>query len=130
MIQINISDEPTYGFKRKATWTGLFIPADLTPDPPLAEIATMGSGIILYTIVQYFEAATDEPITIIPPKIVSLTADNTTCVDVNGVIVPCGSPEAVMTEYEYYMQMLTVPVVIADMVTQKIIWADSEGRFN
>jgi len=26
--------------------------------------------------------------------------------------------------------MLEVPVVIADMVTAKILWADSEGRFN
>jgi hypothetical protein len=51
-------------------------------------------------------------------------------VDVNGVIVPCGSPEAAMTEYEYFMQMLTIPVVIATMVEQKILWADSEGRFN
>jgi hypothetical protein len=57
-------------------------------------------------------------------------ADNTTCVDAQGVIVPCGSPDAVMTEYEYYMQMLGVSVVIADMVEQKILWADSEGRFN
>lgn len=90
----------------------------------------MGESVNLICQVNYFEAATDEPITIIPPKIVSLVADNTTCVDVNGVIVPCESPEAVMTEYEYYMQMLTVPVVIATMVTQKILWADSEGRFN
>ena len=90
----------------------------------------LGESVSLLCQVNYFEAATDEPITIIPPKIVSLVADNTTCVDSRGVIVPCGSPEAVMTEFEYYMQMLEVPVVIADMVTQKILWADSEGRFN
>lgn len=90
----------------------------------------MGESVNLICQVNYFEAVTDEPITIIPPKIVSLVADNTTCVDRNGMIVPCGGPDAVMTEYEYYMQMLDVPVIIADMVTAKILWADGEGRFN
>ena len=90
----------------------------------------IGENVNLMCQVDYFEPTTDVPITIIPPKIVSLIADNTTCVDANGVIVPCGSPDAVMTEYEYFMQMLYVPVVIADMVEQKILWADSEGRFN
>ena len=90
----------------------------------------MGENVNLVCQVDYFEPTTDAPITIIPPKIVPLIADNTTCVDDKGVIVPCGSPDAVMTEYEYYMQMLNVPVVIADMVEQKILWADSEGRFN
>lgn len=120
LIIVPISNEPTYGFKRTATMAALNIGA----------LPFMGESVNLICQVNYFEAATDEPITIIPPKIVSLVADNTTCVDVNGVIVPCESPEAVMTEYEYYMQMLTVPVVIATMVTQKILWADSEGRFN
>jgi hypothetical protein len=90
----------------------------------------MGENVNLMCQVNYFEPTTDAPITIIPPKIVPLIANNTTCVDANGVIVPCGSPEAVMTEYEFFIQMLYVPVVIADMVTQKILWADSVGRFN
>ena len=90
----------------------------------------MGENINLICQVDYFESKTDAPITIIPPKIVPLIANNSTCVDANGVIVPCDSPDAVMTEFEYFMQMLVVPVVIADMVEQKILWADSEGRFN
>ena len=96
----------------------------------IAALPFMGENVNLVCQVDYFEPTTDAHITIIPPKIVPLIADNTTCVDVNGMIVPCGSPDAVMTEYEYYMQMLTVPVVIADMVEQKILWADSQGRFN
>jgi hypothetical protein len=119
-IIVPISDEPTYGFKRTVTMAALLINA----------LPFMGENVILSCQVDYFEPITDVPITIIPPKIVPLIADNTTCVDANGMIVPCGSPEAVMTEYEYFMQMLTVPVVIATMVTQKILWADSEGRFN
>lgn len=120
LIIVPISDEPVYGFKRTATMAALQINA----------LPFMGEAVNLICQVDYFEPTTDAPITIIPPKIVPLVADNTTCVDANGVIVPCGSPDAVMTEYEFYMQMLTVPVVIATMVEQKILWADSEGRFN
>ena len=120
LITVPISDEPTYGFKRTATMAALNIGA----------LPFMGESVNLICQVNYFEPITDLPITIIPPKIVPLIADNTTCVDSRGMIVPCGGPDAVMTEYEYYMQMLDVPVVIATMVTQKILWADSEGRFN
>jgi hypothetical protein len=90
----------------------------------------VGQTVSLICQVDYFEPTTDTPITIIPSKIVNLIADNSTCVNSNGVIVTCDSPDAVMTEFEYYMQMLFVSVVIADMVEQKILWADSQGRFN
>jgi hypothetical protein len=120
LIIVPISNEPVYGFKRTVTMAALNINA----------LPFTGENVILLCQVNYFEPTTDVPITIIPPKIVPLIADNTTCVDANGVIVPCGSPDAVMTEYEYFMQMLFVPVVIATMVEQKILWADSEGRFN
>jgi len=120
LIIVPISNEPVYGFKRTATMAALQINA----------LPFMGETVNLMCQVNYFEPTTDVPITIIPPKIVNLIADNTTCVDANGVIVPCGSPDAVMTEYEYFMQMLYVPVVIADAVEQMILWADSEGRFN
>ena len=120
LIIVPISDEPVYGFKRKVTMVALQINV----------LPSMGEAVVLFCQVNYFEATTDEPITIISGKNVPLVADNTTCVDNKGMIVPCGGPDAVMTEYEYYMQMLTVPVVIATMVTQKILWADSEGRFN
>jgi hypothetical protein len=120
LIIVPISNEPVYGFKRTVTMAALQINA----------LPFMGENVNLICQVNYFEPTIDVPITIIPAKIVPLIADNTTCVDANGVIVPCGSPDAVMTEYEYYMQMLTVSVVIADAVEQKIVWADSEGRFN
>ncbi len=71
----------------------------------------MGQNISLLTQVNYFDQ-NDLPIDIIPPKIVNLIADNSTCVDSKGNIVPCDSPDAVMTEFEYYMSMLNTPVVI------------------
>jgi hypothetical protein len=119
LIVVPISNEPTYGFKRTATMAALQINC----------LPFLGEVVVLAVQVNYFDDK-DVPINIIPPKMVNLIADNTTCVDANGVIVPCGSPEAAMTEYEYFIQMLTVPVVIATMAEQKILWADSQGRFN
>jgi len=119
LIIVPISDEPVYGFKRTATMAALQINC----------LPFLGEVVVLAVQVNYFDDK-DVPISIIPPKMVNLIADNTTCVDANGVIVPCGSPEAAMTEYEYFIQMLTVPVVIATMAEQKILWADSQGRFN
>lgn len=118
-IIVPISPDPTYGYKRTATMAGLLINA----------LPFMGENIILPVQVNYFDQD-DRPIEIIPPRIVPLVADKTTCVDRNGAIVPCGSPDAVMTEFEFYMSLLHQSVVIADLVTQKILWADSEGRFN
>jgi hypothetical protein len=60
----------------------------------------------------------------------SLIADNTTCVDVNGTIVPCGSPEAAMTEYEYFVSKLDQPIILLDMYLFYIQRADAAGRFN
>lgn len=119
-IIVPISDEPTYGFKRTVTMAALNINA----------LPFTGENVILQCQVDYFEPITDTPITIITPKQVPLIADKTTCVDINGMIVPCGSPEAAMNEFDFFMQMLFESVIIADMVEQKILWADSEGRFN
>jgi hypothetical protein len=60
---------------------------------------------------------------------VSLIADNSTCVDSGGAIVPCGTPGSV-GEYDFYMGMWNEPIVIEDFVVTKIYWADAEGRFN
>ena len=120
LIIVPISNEPTYGFKRTATMASLQINA----------LPWTGQNINLLVQVDYFEQITDVPITIIPPKIVNLVADNSTCVDRNGVIVPCDSPDAVMTEFEYYMSLLNTPVVIETLVVGKIQQADAAGRFN
>jgi len=63
-------------------------------------------------------------------KNVYLIADNSTCVDSRGNIVPCDSPDAVMTEFEYYMSLLPTPVIIEDLVVGKIQQADAAGLFN
>jgi hypothetical protein len=115
----NISDEPTYGFKRKV------------------ELAQINIGfkefvsktVILYFIVNYYESD-GTLITIIPFKNVVLRADNTTWVDSNGTIVPEEDPTAVMTEYDFFMSLINVPIVISDIVKSKVAWADSLGRFN
>jgi len=120
LIIVPISNEPTYGFKRTVTMAALNIGA----------LPFVGEVINLICQVDYFEPTTDAPITLIPPKIVNLIANKTTCVDSKGVIVPCDSPDAVMSEYDYYMQMLFVPVVINDLVVAKIQQADADGKFN
>lgn len=120
LIVVPISNEPTYGFKRTATMAALNIGA----------LPFMGESVNLICQVEYFEPTTDAPITIIPSKIVNLVADNSTCVDDKGAIVPCGSPDAVMTEFEFYMSMLDKPVIIQDLVVNKIQQADAAGRFN
>jgi len=118
-IIVTISNEPVYGFKRTATMAALQINA----------LPFTGECINLMTQVNYFDQ-NDLPINIIPPKIVNLIADNSTCVDAQGDIVPCGSPDAVMTEFEYYMSLLNTPVVIETLVVGKIQQADAAGLFN
>jgi hypothetical protein len=118
-IIVPISNEPTYGFKRTATMAAVLINA----------LPFMGENIILSVQVNYFDQ-NDTPIEIIPARIVNLVADKTTCVDAGGNIVPCDSPNAVTNEFDYFMSMIDTPVNIQDMVTQKILWADSIGRFN
>jgi hypothetical protein len=118
-IIVPISNEPTYGFKRTATMAALQINA----------LPWVGENINVMTQVNYFDQ-NDVPIDIIPPKIVNLTADNNTCVDSKGNIVPCDSPDAVMTEFEYYMSLLPTPVIIEDLVVGKIQQADAAGLFN
>jgi hypothetical protein len=60
---------------------------------------------------------------------VSLIANNNTCVDSEGVIVPCGTSDSI-GEYDYYMAMMSIPIVIQDFVVSKLYWADNQGRFN
>lgn len=118
-IIVPISNEPVYGFKRTATMAALQINA----------LPFTGECINLMVQVNYFDQ-NDVPIDIIPPKIVNLIADNSTCVDKDGNIVPCDNPNAVMTEFEYYMSLLPTPVIIEDLVVGKIQQADAAGRFN
>ena len=118
-IIVPISNEPVYGYKRTATMAALQINA----------LPFMGSNINIFIQVNYF-TQNDLPIDIIPAKNVYLIADNSTCVDDKGNIVPCDSPDAVMTEFEYYMSLLPTPVVIETLVVGKIQQADAAGLFN
>jgi hypothetical protein len=116
----NISDEPTYGFKRKVEVTQIFIGLQDFID----------KAVNLYLIVKYYESDGITPITIIPFKEVTLRADNTTWVDVDGNIVPEGDIAAIMTEYDFFMMLMDQPIIISDIVESKVTWADSLGRFD
>lgn len=121
MILVNISDDPQYGFKRKA-------------EAALIHIGMMdyqGKTVTLTVNIRYFQNDPEETeITIIPQKVVSLIADQSTCVDKDGKVVPCGSPEAVMTQYDWYIKMMDVPVIIRDVVIARIEQADKDGIFD
>jgi hypothetical protein len=116
----NISDEPNYGFKRKVEVAQIHIGFEDFID----------KAVNLVTSVKYYEADGITPITLIPAKGVTLRADNTTWVDVDGNIVEEGSIDAAMTEYDFFMMLMNVPIVISDIVESKVAWADSLGRFN
>jgi len=115
----NISNEPTYGFKRKVEVAQIHI----------GFMDFINKSVSLYFIVKYYEAD-DTPITIIPSKSVILRADNTTWVDATGTIVPEEDPTAVMTEYDFFMMLMDQPIIISDIVESKVTWADSLGRFD
>lgn len=116
----NISDEPNYGFKRKVHVDSINIGVgDL-----------FNKAVTLFLVVKYYAPDGSTVIDFIPAKNVPLIADTTTWVDADGNIVEQGSIDAVMTEYEFFMMMMTVPVVISDIVESKVAWADSLGRFD
>ncbi len=116
----NISDEPNYGFKRKVHVNSINIGiGDL-----------FNKAVVLYLIVKYYAPDGNTIIDFIPPKNVNLIADTTTWVDQNGTIVPEGDPTAVMTEYDFFMTLMTVPIVISDIIAAKVVWADNLGRFD
>jgi hypothetical protein len=116
----NISDEPNYGFKRKVDLSKIHIGFK----------DFVGKSVNLTTLVKYYENDGVTSIDIIPPKEITLKADEITWVDQNGNIVPEGDPTAVMTEYDFFMSLMNVPIVISDIVESKVAWADSLGRFD
>ena len=116
----NISDEPNYGFKRKVEVINIHI--------GFKEFAD--KAVNLHLMLKYYENDGVTPVSLIPSRGVVLRADDTTWVNSDGDIVPEGDPTAVMTEYEFFMAMMEIPVVISDIVEAKVTWADSLGRFN
>jgi hypothetical protein len=113
----NISADPQYGFVRK-----------VNIDKTEIGISIRSQYVTIAFVVEYFDANTEEPILIIPEKQVVLLADNTTNVDSNGTPLPDGAPGT--PEFDYFRAAMGVPVVIDDMISAKITWADSIGRFN
>lgn len=115
-----ISDEPVYGFKRMVDLASINIGMmDFT-----------GKYVKLALRVRYYESDATTLISLIPAKIVTLTADETTWVDASGTLVAEGDPTAVSTEYDFFMTLLDMPIVIANLVSQKISWADSTAGGN
>jgi hypothetical protein len=116
----NISDEPNYGFKRKVEVNSINI--------NMGDV--FNKSVVLSLLVKYYAPDGNTQITFIPVKDVNLIADTTTWVDVDGNIVEQGSIDAAMTEYDFFMAMMNIPVVISDIVEAKVTWADSLGRFD
>jgi hypothetical protein len=114
-----ISNQPSIPtMERWVSWSGL----DIETDPEY--------GYYIKMKYRLWAFINDTEIPIAPGAMyVSLTADNSTCVDVMGDIVPCGTPGSV-GEYDYYMAMWNESVVIEDFVVSKIEWADQNGKFN
>lgn len=120
MTPQQISDDPVYGFKRKASLAAINI--------GLADF--IGKSVKLVLSVKYYEADSTTMIALIPPKTVILTADESTWVDASGTIVAEGDPSAAMTEYDFFIMLMSQSIVIADLVSQKIAWADSPAGGN
>jgi hypothetical protein len=114
-----ISNQPTIPeMERWVSWAGL----DIECDPEY--------GFYIKMKYRLWAFINDVEIPIAPGAVyVSLIADNSTCVDANGVIVPCGTPGSV-GEYDFYMGMWDTPIIVEDFVVSKLYWADSQGRFN
>ena len=115
----NISNEPTYGFKRRVEVAQINI--------GFTTLIEKSINIIL--VVNYYNDE-GEPISIIPPKCITLKADSNTWVDSNGFILPEDDPSVISTEYDYFMQMIHLPIVISDIIQAKIAWADQVGKFD
>jgi hypothetical protein len=99
-IIVPISNEPNFGFKRTASMAALQINA----------LPFVGENINLLIQIDYFENETDNPISIIPPKNISLLATG--------------------EEFEYYMGLFNEPVIIRNLVIAKIQEADQQHKFD
>jgi hypothetical protein len=115
---INISDNTKFGFKRKADDSKALIVIDQLNEYVILQVAV------------YNYTSSDELITDIPAAITILRADNTTWVNQQGVPVDEDSADKFMKEYDFFSMMMGMPVVVNDMITGKITWADSLNRFD
>lgn len=111
-----ISPEPIHGFIRKVELAGINIP--IKP--------FLGDAVSLTLAVTYFDT-NENPIEIIPPKIVTLNATRDTLVNAQGEIV---EEDWVMSEFDFFIALMDQPVVISEIVQAKIKWADSLHKFD
>jgi hypothetical protein len=114
---VNISDNPNYQFKRK-----------VDNDNVLIIIDCKNQYVILQLDVYNFTQE-DVLITDIPAKPISLKADNNTKVTSQGVPTEV-IEDQVMGEFDFFKMMMNNPVIIDDLISAKIQWADFMGRFD
>lgn len=119
MITHRISDEPTHGFKRVAT----------VGDIRIAMHPFFGNVVVLCIAVDHFNSQMVK-INMIPTQFVELRATTDTMVNQAGEIVNPNSPDALCSEFDFFMSLLNTPVVISDLCTAKIQWADSLQKFD
>jgi len=118
-MEYNISDEPNYGFKRKVSVAQIHIGFEDFVDKCVNLVLT----------VKYYEND-DPPQNIYISFQVYMLGPKLTPSQFRSNIVPEGDITAVMTEYEFFISLMNVPIVISDIVQAKVSWADSLGRFN
>lgn len=122
----NISNHPTYGFKRAV---------DL--DKTEVWISLKSQAVELLLEVAHFlpDSSVEDgnQIAIVPPIVVPLKATNDTFVNpATGIPYPPGSeiPPDAVPEFIFFRAAMGTPVVIDDMIVGKIQWADALGRFD
>jgi hypothetical protein len=113
---VQISDNPRFDFQRKVDEESVVIVIDRTEKYVLLQL-------------KVYNFLNEEVITDIPVKSVNLKADNSTYVNSQGIPTNV-EEEYFMGEYDFFCLLLTQPVVINDLITAKIQWADAIGRFD
>lgn len=132
MEYINISNHPEIPtIKRKATRHSLLVDDD-------SQTVVLTLRVKHFKEVEVPSEIEGEPSTIQDVLLTTvkdcfpiLRVDNNTMVDIEGNIVDDDSPQAVMTEWNFFNGILgSMPVVIDDLIASKTAWADSLGKLN
>lgn len=132
MQSVNISNHPEVeNIKRKATRHSLLID-DSSKTVVLVLRVEHFKDIITPSLIEGEPDIVEErKLTTVNDVYPILRVDNNTMVDVQGNIVENDSPDAIMTEWHFFSEILgNMPIIIDQMVASKIAWADNLGKLN
>lgn len=120
-MTISISNHPIDdNILREASYSG----HDVQNDPEYGFSVKLRLRVNHYIMVDGVK--TNHPLQAV--KWVTLTADKSTFVDAQGNIVP--EEDSVMTEFDFFIMLMGVSIIQNDIISAKILWADSLGRFD